>query len=164
MKLRTHEQRTATEKPPWNSQQKQLHWKHVSEDTEEMTQSRSNAFPRHKRRNNKINATYETTDSRTKKTCNRETAFEQSIDTTVLKTCKWRYPRNVTITKQGLSKAQKKKRMTKQTPHMKPQTHEQRTATKEPPWTNQQKQLHWKHISEDTEEMTHSRSNAFPEA
>ena len=56
----------------------------VSEDTQEMTLSRSTAFLRdHKKKdrwgtnNDKTNATDETTDTQTKKNCNRRTALER---------------------------------------------------------------------------------------
>ena len=56
----------------------------ISEDTQEMLQSRSTALPRHQQKerwgtkNNKTNATYETTNAQTKKNCNRGTALERT--------------------------------------------------------------------------------------
>ena len=60
--------------------------KNICEDTERMAQSRSTAFMRHRKKNNKeqwqneINASYETADARATKNCNRRTTLEWSVD------------------------------------------------------------------------------------
>ena len=63
-------------------------YQNISEDSQELSLSRSTAFPRHQKEERQgtnkddVNATCETSGTQTKKNCNRRAALERSVEKT----------------------------------------------------------------------------------